>query len=312
MGVMIIDTVEYYLKEILSPTLKDFGVSNDFIAAIVGNVGEQLISILKHWNDAGFRKTILLIGSEEGYFYSPVTNKEIRCMVVVAIRNSLFETLCSVDFERAGLDEPLPDNDIRTITGDAIIYFDKLDLAAISDRISQTDTNTIDIYGGIKSKYPVSWRALTHLVTGKKSARYPKKQVSEVFQIREVDNFKNAEKTNKGRTIKVVLDGCSAVFDETMLENLMGVDRNEMGAFLFDSFKMCTRNIDKLFRVMEFLLTRGAVFATSNYFISNGHAEQRSPILRATHSVEEAMRNWQNYNGVRKRHLEVLKSLNPD
>lgn len=63
-----------------------------------------------------------------------------------------------------------------------------------------------------------------------------------------------------------------------------GIRTGELSYLYFDSFKMLTRNIEKLLFVINFVLANEGVFATANYFISNGYIERRVEYLRPTSS----------------------------
>ncbi len=58
---------------------------------------------------------------------------------------------------------------------------------------------------------------------------------------------------------------------------------------ILDSFKSLTRNAEKLFDVMAFLLFRECSVAVSHFYPENGHAERRVKPLRAgSHHSENA------------------------
>lgn len=54
-----------YLDKILLPKLKTFGVSNDFCNYTIETIEWQMLSLIAHWDDVAFRKSVLLIGMEE-------------------------------------------------------------------------------------------------------------------------------------------------------------------------------------------------------------------------------------------------------
>lgn len=60
---------------------------------------------------------------------------------------------------------------------------------------------------------------------------------------------------------------------------------------ILDSFKALTRNAEKLFDVMEFLLSRECSVATSHFYPENGHAERRVRPPRAGHTTAKMRRN---------------------
>ena len=94
---------------------------------VILNVREQIYSFISILNDLLIRKGLCVIGLEDGTFYLLKANLNIKCFVVVAIRNSLVESIHSVDFRKAGLIEHIPGNPMKEVTAEAITYFNKID-----------------------------------------------------------------------------------------------------------------------------------------------------------------------------------------
>src|SRR6266536_2285430 len=132
--------IDRYVETVLAPHLVDLGVAHlpGALAAVATDVHLRLQSLLAHWQDLPMRKTLLLIGREEGLFYQPeLAPLDIRALVVVAIRNSLLEdlgysgsALLPPDLPRSGW--PVKDEDIRSITQEAIVYWQQIDLDRLS------------------------------------------------------------------------------------------------------------------------------------------------------------------------------------
>lgn len=126
-----------------------------------------MLSLIQYWNDDEFRNTILSVGMEEGMFYEPNARIEVKCFVVVTIRNSLLETLASADYASPGAKIMISDSEIRKITASAIEYFSAVDFRQLSDSV---DFRGIDnIYKKIREQYPVAWRAISAIVNTKKN-----------------------------------------------------------------------------------------------------------------------------------------------
>jgi hypothetical protein len=86
--------IQGYTQSLLLPQLRALTLSKRQLAIVVEDVSRRLESLLFHWNDFAFRRTILTLGTEEASFWEPLTaSLEIRSLVVVAIRNSLIEDL---------------------------------------------------------------------------------------------------------------------------------------------------------------------------------------------------------------------------
>jgi len=86
--------VQGYTRSLLLPQLRSLGLSKRQWEIVVEDVAQRLESVLSHWNDVPFRRTILVLGSEEACFWRPLSASiEIRSLVVVAVRNRLIEDL---------------------------------------------------------------------------------------------------------------------------------------------------------------------------------------------------------------------------
>jgi len=77
------------------------------------------------------------------------------------------------------------------------------------------------------------------------------------------------------------------LFNDSLCQLLKGILDKESHIFVIDSFKMLTRNFEKLMKVLEFVLTHNAIFLTSNYLLSNNYVSRRKDLLRASHNFEE-------------------------
>jgi len=85
--------------------------------------------------------------------------------------------------------------------------------------------------------------------------------------------------------------------------------RNEY-IFIVSCFKMISRNIEKLFRILDFVLCCNRMCVTANYLIANGHVERRNPILPASHGETDAYQKLKNLEGLQTKHSRILKSVN--
>ena len=80
--------VTQYLQDVLAPTLDHFHVPAAYTRQIIDTVELQMTSFLRHWDDLAFRRTLLLLGLEEGPFYEPAGKADVKCFIVVTLRNS--------------------------------------------------------------------------------------------------------------------------------------------------------------------------------------------------------------------------------
>lgn len=298
------DALSVYLNDILTPRLRKYGVSESFLFYTINTIHVQATSLLRHWDNRSFRNTILLLGLEEGNFYEPVSKIDIRCFVVVTIRNSPIETIQSDAYKAAGLSSPIPNSAVKEITSEAIRYFSKQDFSVLCSQAKVSPKR--DIYNDIMCAHPISWAALhTLATTSAKSVDYKKRQCDTPFVLNGISpQIEDDVQSTKFKSI--LFDGFDPSIDASLAELLSHLCSSENNAFIVDSFKSLTRNAEKLFDVIEFLLSRGHIFATSNYFLENGHVERRVKLLRAGHTTTEMFHNLSQTTGLGHRHRAML------
>ena len=298
------DAVSHYLNSILAPRLRGYGVSEHFLLRTIGIIHTQMTSLLRHWDDRVFKNTVLLLGLEEGSFYEPRAKIDIRCFVVVAIRNSPIETIQSDAYGEAGLSKSLPSKDVKEITSEAIRYFSKQDFAEMCRQAKLSARQ--DLYQELANEYPVAWAALKHLAaTNSKTVDYPKVSVSEPYFLEGVD--KESEIIATSGEMKIgIYDGYTPKIEPPLMAFLKMLSADSDGALIVDSLKSVTRNITKLLSILEFLLTRDLIFASTNYYMENGHVERRMKPLRAGHSTNDMLRNVSNTSGLGYKHKAAL------
>lgn len=305
---MPVQAIENYLQKELSPKLTEFGVSEKYMEYLCGVVETQMLSALLHWEDISFRKALLLIALEEGSFYKPSGIKDIKCFVVLTLRNSPFESLQSENYCECGLSKPLSDTQIKTVTSAAIRYFNGMDFGRLSYEV-QNEPNVFDIYGQLAERCPVTWKALVNLASSPaKTVVYTRAEIEKPFYLKGAGGS-----VHKGATMcEAIFDGYSAEIDPGLAQQLAQVTQDEggNGCLIVDCFKMLTRNIEKLLSVMEFLLTRDCAFVTTNYYIENGYVERRMNVLRAA-SCKNALADMQQHfsmtKGLGQKHKRVLE-----
>lgn len=300
---MPISHITDYLDNLLLPKLKASGVNNSFCWDLRETVETQMYSALRHWDELPFRKALLLIASEEGLFYEPVARSDIKNFVVLTLRNSPFETLQSADYLRTGIAKSLTNQEVKAFTSAAVMYFNRLDFSYLCNEAKACEKQ--DVYAEAAVQFPVAWNALTHLAMSKAKTmfydRFPSPVPYELPVIK-------PQETTPGRLLEshMVLDGFSQEIDEA-LAGILRTVVDEKGVFLVNSFKMLSRNIIKILSVIEYLLTRDLSFATVNYYLENGYAEQRSTILRAAHSTKEGEVSFRNLRGLGPKHTFAIK-----
>ncbi len=302
---MVQEIINKYTDEVLYNTLVKFNVKEKYILEITNDIKEQIYSILYHWNDIRFRKALLIIGLEEGKFYEPEADLDIKCFVVVAIRNSLLEIIFSDESNLMELKEPVIENNVRLITMDAINYFKNIDFKALSNEVIKIKFK--DRYGEVVEKYPMAWEGFIQLgnCLGKKAV-YKKVEIKNKIDITNLIENTN-DYNNKKSQIRDVQSGISASFSKGLAEILKD---NSMTILYIDCLKMLTRNFEKLLKVVEILLENDRIFLTSNYLITNSYVSKRSEIYRASHresDVMDKMKSNEFLLGISKTHRKFLE-----
>lgn len=298
--------IDNYLDNILTKQLKSFEVTDNICKQVTENIKLQMLSLMQYWRDDEFRNTVLSVGSEEGTFYSPKAKIEVKYFVVVTIRNSLLETLASANYASLNAKRMITDSEIREITAGAIEYFSAVDFNRLSDSLDFC--NIHNIYKNIREQYPVAWRAISAIGnTKKKCFRYGKVDADSDKEL--ICMINQQDTTLKTVFNKVELSGYDENFDNTLIDALKCAYQAPGFVFYSDSLKMISRNADKLFRVINFLLQNNAKIVTANFYITNGYVEVRRPFIKPAHGTSEINKNLRNYKGMSAKHLSALKQL---
>ncbi len=308
---MIVTPMLNYLQTRLVPFLTRRGVSDAFVEYTAQIIGQQGTSLLRNWDDTEFRKTVLLLGSEEGPFYEPSGKTDVKCFVVAVIRNSPIETMQSENYREAGLATAFSNDDVKAITGSAIRYFNPLDFSKLC-REAKTSGQP-DLYRDIAAKYPVAWAALRTLGgTSAKVVDYPAIPVIAPYQFPNSLLPVLAPEENDAPAERIATscyDGYTPAVDAVLLKQLNRIADAPGGTLMVDAFKVASRNFEKLLQIIEFLLTRNKAFVTTNYFLENGHVERRVRPLRAAHTVNEMRQHFTQTSGLGPKHVAACKLL---
>lgn len=307
----MVEKVTQYLQDVLVPTLDHFRVPAAYTRQIIDTVELQMISFLRHWDDLAFRRTLLLLGSEEGPFYEPAGKVDVKCFVVVTLRNSPIETIQSDNYASAGMQSSLSSQNVKTITSGAIRFFNPLDFSSMC--LQAKKCSGCDYYQEIVERHPVAWAALRALgTTSAKIIDYPKVQYNNPFSIEACNEIQinGEDESQKERlTKKVIFDGYSAMWDPQLLELLRKLSSSSRNIFVVESLKSATRNFEKLMDILEFLLTHDLKFVSTNFYMENGHVERRVKPLRAGHTSKETEKNLSQTAGLGYRHAAALNHL---
>lgn len=301
--------IEKYVEEVLGKQLNEFKISENTIQKIKENIKENMYSLIFHWKDVEFRKGILITAMEEATFYEPDADIDIKSFVVVTIRNSWIEEIFSVGCSAEGLDKPINENEIKNITSEAIQYFRAINFQKMSDEIELQAEK--DKYLKIVEKYPLAWRALIELGSciGKRKI-YQKEEVKEKIIIEDLNKNEDNKKC-KEKIISEIQSGISEEISPELIKILKYIMKKPSGVFYADCFKMVTRNLEKLLKIIEIILENECSFVTSNYMLANNYVGKRDKLYRAAHTDEEMMKKLEDIdflNNISKTHRRILKS----
>lgn len=302
--------VETYIEEILNNRLQKFNIKEKYIQQIKDNVEEQMNSLILHWGDVEFRKAILIVGMEEAEFYVPEADIDVKCFVVVTIRNSYIEQIFCDSCQIMELDKPINEALVKTITQEAIEYFKNVDFYQLSKDTKNKTVN--DKYGNIVKKYPMAWKALIELgkCVGNKRI-YEKIEVQNKITIDELKETNNNSEPQI-EILQEVESGINDGFSQELLKIIKNIIEYKGRVFYVDCFKMATRNFEKLLKIIEILLENEVCFLTSNYLLTSTYIGKRSQIYRAAHNEKEMAKKLENQEmlyGISKLHRTILKEF---
>jgi hypothetical protein len=193
---------------------------------------------------------------------------------------------------------PIPERDVKEFTKAAIMYFKDIDFSELHLHSSEKS----GVFEALDRRYPVAWEALKHL--GKwsnKAQRYDPIKM-DPFYIPEINS---PVSTLKGDKVEIQ-NGMDPKLDSVLIQTLMGISHTTNPFFFVDSFKMLTRNVEKLLRVMEYILRKDGMVVSSNFYISNGYVSKRKELLPPAHYTREVTEKFNNLNGLHKTHYMAL------
>ncbi|MCM3359222.1 hypothetical protein [Psychrobacillus sp. MER TA 171] len=303
------DIVDKYEALVLKVFFESYNIPEEVSQKVSLDIKNQLYSILNIWEDIENRRAILTIGLEEATYFEPFdASVEIKAMVVVAIRNSEFENLVSTNegamiygFKKS----PLTDISVKELTIKSIHFFKNIDLNSLLSDLSKEN----NFYMNLLNEYPRTATALRHIGTWtNKGISFPKVLLENEVKSNIIDfsNMKNNILINQ-RENSDIQSGIDPSFSETLLNILKELSYQEFPIFHSDSFKLITRNIEKLFKIIEYILNIDGIIVTNNFFISNTYVSKRKELLKPAHNHSDHLKNLNNLEGLTKTHLKYLK-----
>lgn len=172
--------IQEYLYDLLNNQLRD--IKYRYRELIVDDIKNRMCSLLVRWEQEDFRRTVLFVTDEEALFYEPIAVDDVRKFVVATIRNSMLEVAASVNCNQFKMKEPLSNEEIKSITSNAIYYFKQCKFETLQNEAKNLEY--VDVYGEAIQKYPLVWTVL------KKTALA--NDTVDVFKKLHEENFGNA------------------------------------------------------------------------------------------------------------------------
>ena len=293
--------IQGYTQSVLLPQLGALALSKWQQAIVIEDVSRRLESLLFHWSDLAFRRTILMLGTEEASFWEPHTaSLEIRSLVVVAVRNSLIEDLGASQPYTKVLEsrkEQLQDEQMPAITSEATKYFEAVNLDVLPIQPKR------DLFGDLPRRFPSAWHALSLL------SRSSENEIACELPIEEADSMDSSASRWEVQRRHVVASGIDPRLDTNLVDLLKQIRLREVQLFFSPSFKSITRNPEKLLFVIDYVLRYGGTLMTPNYLLSPTYLSRRSPLIRPIHYTTEIEAQVANPGGLSERHKELLASL---
>jgi hypothetical protein len=293
--------IQGYTQSVLLPQLRSLALSKRQREIVLEDVSRRLESLLFHWSDLAFRRTILTPGNEEASFWEPQTaSLETRSLVVVAVRNSLIEDLgASQPYTKAleSRNKQLRDDQMPWITGEATKYFEAANLDAVQVQPER------DLFGPLSRRFPIAWHAFS-LLSGSSD-----NEIACELPIMDAESMDSSASNWKVQHLNVVASGIDPRLDAHLVDMLRQIKQRELQMFFSPSFKSITRNPEKLLFVIDHVLRHGGTLMTPNYLLSPTYLSRRTPLIRPIHYTSEIETQVANPVGLSERHKELLTAL---
>ena len=293
--------IQGYTQSVLLPQLRSLALSKRQREIVIDDVSQRLESLLFHWSDLAFRRTILILGTEEASFWEPhASSLDTRSLVVVAVRNSVIEDLGATHPYTKVLEsrnKQLRDEQMPLITSEATNYFAAANLDDVQVQPKR------DLFGDLRRRFPIAWNALS-LLSGSSED-----EIACELPIAEDDSTDSLPSQWQVQHRTVVASGIDPRLDTHLVDMLRQIKLRELQLFFSPSFKSVTRNPEKLFFLIDYVLRYGGTLMTLNYLLSPTYLARRNPLIRPPHYTSEIEALVANPDGLSERHKELLASL---
>lgn len=298
------DIVKKYISNHLLVHLENQEISNEQIQIITKDVSLRLRSLLACWHDKDYITPLFEIVKEEATFYEPRCNIHIRSLIVMGIRNSAIEDVHSTNpfnqFLKVPKGHPIQSSAfLRGVTTDAITFFKK----NLKQRDNFTSIYENILFKGLNETYPRAWKLLESM-RSKKTIHSFKVPSGIPVILEQVNSFQS----NEVKIVGAELSGINPYLDDGLLNQLKHVSRSTNDSiFLTPSFKHISRDIEKVMKVLDFLVYVDVPILTPNYFCTSQKVSVRKQLLKPIHSNHELKKVLTNTFGLEKEHARLLK-----
>ena len=271
--------IQGYTQSVLLPQLRALSLSKRQRAIVLEDVSRRLESLLFHWNDLGFRRTILTLGTEEASFWEPRVcqpgnpfARRRRSQKQLDRRPRASQPYTKVLESRK---QQLQDDTMPAITSEATKYFEAVNLDVLSIQPKR------DLFGVLPRRFPRAWHALSLL------SRSSENEIACELPIEEADSMDSSASRWEVQRRHVVASGIDPRLDTNLVDMLKQIRLREVQLFFSPSFKSITRNPEKLLFVIDYVLRYGGTLMTPNYLLSPTCLSRRSPLIRPIHYTSE-------------------------
>lgn len=297
--------IESYFDLLLTPQLTALGLNGKQRRLVCDDIHTRLSSLIGNWDDVDFRRTSLLLGTEDATFYRPANvDLQIRALVAVGIRNSILEDLSA---DRPYIKEfipvarCLPDSFVPMITSEAVAFFASVYQRQGDWGLAKPKTSS-DLFRSLAKEFPESWRRLELLANSDLPEHDLPNAAGKIFQAPSLDDDESS--SSKAKT--TVLSGFAPNIDPNLRRALELAKAGKLEFFFTSTFKWLTRNPHKLLAVIESLLSWNRAYVTSNYLLGLEYCAKRKPLIRPPHTVSEMTDSMANESGMTERHRQCL------
>lgn len=276
--------ISEFIGGTLLPGLEQRGASDEQIELARHDVELRLRALAARWGDRGEIVPLLAPFLDVALWNEPQdVHPFVRALVTVGVRNSALENLHNAD-------DVIQEEDWQPLTVAAARQFAGWAHDFGDDDVAEPPP--ADPFAGLREQHPVSCAAFAlyeHPAAGETREYEP--PASEPWPIELEVDFE-AEVTDRNENVVHAMD---ERIDAGLADVVARVCRGETAAFAVPSFKHISRNLHRLFRVTETVLTNGRMIVTSNSMITPTRVRWRDELVYYNVFPD---RWWDEYAGV--------------